>query len=108
MEQTYYDSFGMNIFTNCTVNAPSIYPMCETFESFVKTFDLDVSKLDLSVYIDPHPVTEQFDNFKKNLEQYFKTTHNIEPKMIKSKKSKSLAKRMLLLRAISTTALKTS
>lgn len=58
----------LNIFTNCSEYAPSISIIKETFLSFLTHFGMPK---EIGVYLDPHPFTERYEEYKKNLEEYF-------------------------------------
>lgn len=81
---TIYDKITFNIFTNCTVNSPDIFPMNLLFESFIETFDLEPSKMALNIYIDVHPYESRFEKFKSNIKKYF-DTKKCKPTIVQTK-----------------------
>ena len=58
----------LNIFTNCSKISPRIDIIKITYLSFVKIFGL----LPLTIYIDPNPNVNRYEEYKKNLKEYFR------------------------------------
>ena len=55
------------IFTNSTRNAPNLYPLSETVESFKNTFG-DATFI---VYLDKNPCVDSYKDYKNNLKQKY-------------------------------------
>lgn len=62
----------LHIFTNSTVNAPSIEHIVKTYKSFVDTFSL---KLEPTIWCDPNPNIRKSDAYMKKLKGFFDTVH---------------------------------
>lgn len=60
-------SMHLNLFTNCTVNAPSTKTIEDTFISFSETFGI----IPYTVYVDPNPNREAYDDYLENLYNIF-------------------------------------
>ena len=66
-----YDRITFNLFTNCTINSPKIFPINILFKSLLDTFNLDPTKIKINIFIDNNPYKKNYDNFLKNLKKYF-------------------------------------
>ena len=56
------------VFTNSTINSPSMYPIEETIKSYINTF----GDAEFVVYLDKNPNTDKADEYKNKLEQKYK------------------------------------
>lgn len=61
-------NFELHIFTNSTINSPSTELIAHTYNSFLKTFNLDCP---VTVWYDPKPNKEKADLYHKNLTKIF-------------------------------------
>ena len=79
-----YDRITFNIFTNCTINSPNIFPINLLLESLIDTFNLDPQEMKLNIFIDYHPYKKNYDKFLQNLKNYF-LSKNTNPTFYKTK-----------------------
>ena len=61
------DIVRLNLFTNCKPKAFDL--LKRAYESFLDTFE----KIPLTIYCDPKPDIEHFQEYKQNIKNYFKT-----------------------------------
>jgi hypothetical protein len=66
------NSIELHIFTNSTVSAPTTQMIEQTYSSFVNTFGA-IDKV--TVWCDPHPNTEQGQQYLANLKEIFPTVN---------------------------------
>jgi hypothetical protein len=60
----------LNMFTNCTINAPDVNVIRLTYAAFRNTFDPDC-KIPVTLWVDPHPKARMYDKYIQNLTRYF-------------------------------------
>ena len=65
-----YNLITFNVFCNCTVNSPSIFPLDIFFESFIDSFELSPELMKINVFIDSHPIEKNYEEYSKNIKQY--------------------------------------
>jgi len=57
----------LNLFTNCHKEAPNINLIKNTYNSFIDTF----GKIPTTIYLDPNPNPELYEDYYKNLKEFF-------------------------------------
>ena len=72
-----YEKITFNIFTNCTVNSPEIFPMNLLFETLIDVFNLEINRMKINIFIDPSPKSSKFKQFNSNIKDYFLNSFNI-------------------------------
>jgi hypothetical protein len=58
---------SLNLFANCSKEAPDIDIIATTYDSFIETF----GEIPFRIYLDPNPYINKLDAYKKNIEFHF-------------------------------------
>lgn len=67
----------LNIFTNCCKSAPDTSVMKICVDSFKEQFKIDITNISVNVFIDPNPSPEKYDEYVKNIKEYFNKCNNL-------------------------------